>query len=283
MPRNSATRRLPMLVWRHAVDDILSKILAVKCREVADLAGRLADFKAACRDAPPTRRLAAALRRAPDQPMRVVAEIKRRSPSAGVIADPFVPAEIASRYERGGADAISCLTDGEFFGGSIEHLREVRAAVSLPVLRKDFLIAEVQVYEARAAGADAILLIAEALNPRQMTDLAFLAADLGMDVLAEAHSDEPLEAAIGCGAVLVGINNRDLATFKVSLETTERLAAVVRAAGHVLVSESGIGSAADVRRLAAVGVDAVLVGESLLRSPDIPAKIAELKGEEAVS
>jgi indole-3-glycerol phosphate synthase len=265
------------------VDDILSKILAVKCREVADLAGRLADFKAACRDAPPTRRLAAALRRAPDQPMRVVAEIKRRSPSAGVIADPFVPAEIASRYERGGADAISCLTDGEFFGGSIEHLREVRAAVSLPVLRKDFLIAEVQVYEARAAGADAILLIAEALNPRQMTDLAFLAADLGMDVLAEAHSDEPLEAAIGCGAVLVGINNRDLATFKVSLETTERLAAVVRAAGHVLVSESGIGSAVDVRRLAAVGVDAVLVGESLLRSPDIPAKIAELKGEEAVS
>ncbi|HET6442702.1 MAG TPA: indole-3-glycerol phosphate synthase TrpC [Phycisphaerae bacterium] len=258
-------------------DDILSKILAVKCSEVADLADALDDFKAACRDAPPTRRLADVLRRAPDQPMRVVAEIKRRSPSAGVIADPFVPAEIASRYERGGADAISCLTDGEFFGGSVEHLREVRAAVRLPILRKDFLIAAVQVYEARAAGADAVLLIAEALDPRQMTDLAFLAADLGMDVLAEAHSDEPLEAAIGCGAVLVGINNRDLTTFEVRLETTECLAAVVRAAGHVLVSESGIASAADVRRLAAVGVDAVLVGESLLKSPDIPAKIAELK------
>ena len=258
-------------------DDILSQILAVKCGEVADLADALDDFKAACRDAPPTRRLADALRRAPDEPMRVVAEVKRRSPSAGVIADPFVPAEIAGHYERGGADAISCLTDGEFFGGSVEHLREVRAAVGLPVLRKDFLIAEVQVYEARAAGADAVLLIAEALDPRQMTDLAFLAADLGMDVLAEAHSDETIEAAIGCGAVLVGINNRDLKTFKVSLETTERLAAAVRAAGHVLVSESGIGSAADVRRLAAVGVDAVLVGESLLKSHDIPAKIAELK------
>jgi indole-3-glycerol phosphate synthase len=260
------------------VPDILSRILAVKCSEVADLAGRLADFQAACRDAPPARRLADVLRRAPNEPMRVVAEVKRRSPSAGILADPFVPAEIAGRYERGGAEAVSCLTDGEFFGGSIEHLREVRAAVGLPVLRKDFLIAEVQVYEARAAGADAVLLIAEALDPRRMTDLAFLAADLGMEVLAEAHSDETLEAAIGCGARLVGVNNRDLQTFQVSLETTERLAPIVRAAGHILVSESGIAGPADVRRLAAVGVDAVLVGESLLRSPDIPAKIAELKG-----
>jgi len=260
------------------VSDILSRILAVKCSEVAGLAGRLADFQAACHDAPPACGLADVLRRAPDEPMRVVAEIKRRSPSAGILADPFVPAEIAGRYERGGAEAVSCLTDGEFFGGSIEHLREVRAAVGLPVLRKDFLIAEVQVYEARAAGADAVLLIAEALDPRQMTDLAFLAADLGMDVLAEAHSDEMLEVAIGCGARLVGVNNRDLQTFRVTLETTERLAPIVRAAGHVLVSESGITSAADVHRLLAVGVDAILVGESLLRSPDISAKIAELKG-----
>jgi indole-3-glycerol phosphate synthase len=259
------------------VPDFLSKILAVKRREVADLAGRLAGFKAACRDAPPTRSLADALRRAPDEPMRVVAEVKRRSPSAGVIADPFVPAEIAGRYEQGGADAISCLTDGEFFGGSVEHLREVRAAVRLPVLRKDFLIAEAQVYEARAAGADAVLLIAEALEPRQMTDLAFLAADLGMDVLAEAHSDEPLEAAIGCGAVLVGINNRDLQTFQVSLETTERLAAVVRAAGHVLVSESGIKTAADVSRLLACGCDAILVGEGLLKSGDVAVTLAGFK------
>jgi len=273
------------------VADILSEILAVKRREVADLAGRLKEFKSACRDAPPPRSLADALRRpalpgrspaAPgrslaEAPMRLLAEIKRRSPSAGVLVDPFVPADIARRYEEGGADAISCLTDGRFFGGAIEHLREVRAAVALPVLRKDFLIAEVQVYEARAAGADAVLLIAEALEVRRMTDLAFLAGELGMDVLAEAHSDEPLEAAVGCGARLVGINNRDLATFEVRLETTERLAHIVREAGQTLVSESGIRGAADVARLRAAGADAILVGEALLRSPDVRAAIAELK------
>ncbi len=257
--------------------DILAEILEAKRREVADLTPRLADFKAASRDAPPPRSLADALRRPADAPMRLLAEIKRRSPSAGVLVDPFVPADIARRYEKAGADAISCLTDGRFFGGAIEHLREVRAAVALPVLRKDFLIAAVQVYEARAAGADAVLLIAEALEVRRMTDLAFLAAELGMDVLAEAHSDEPLEAAVGCGARLVGINNRDLATFEVRLETTERLAHIVREADLVLVSESGIRGAADAARLRAAGADAVLIGEALLRSPDVRAAIAELK------
>ena len=257
--------------------DILARILDEKRREVADLAGRLSEFKAAVADAPPPRSLADALRRPADAPMRLLAEVKRRSPSAGVLVDPFVPAQIARRYEAGGADAVSCLTDGRFFGGAVEHLREVRAAVSLPVLRKDFLIAEVQIYEARAAGADAVLLIAEALDARRMTDLAFLAAELGMDVLAEAHGDAALDRAIECGAAVVGINNRDLATFEVRLETTERLAHVVREAGHVLVSESGIRSAADVARLRAVGTDAILVGESLLRAADPAAKIAELK------
>ena len=273
--------------------NILDKILAVKRREVADLEPRLAALKAACRRAPPPRSLVRALRRPPADPIRIIAEVKHRSPSAGVLIDPYDPAAIARRYAAAGADAISCLTDGDFFGGALDHLRLVRAAVDKPVLRKDFLIAPVQLYEARAAGADAVLLIAEALAPKAMADLAALAADLGMDVLAEAHSAAALEAALACRAPLIGINNRDLATFQVDLATTERLAPQVRAAGlprrrgraclapaagRTLVAESGIAGAADVRRLLAAGVDAILVGESLLRSGDIPAKLAEFKG-----
>ncbi len=257
--------------------DILSRILAVKRREVADLVSRLPDLKGAARDAPPPRGLARTLARPEGLPIRVIAEVKRRSPSAGVIADPFVPREIAAAYEAAGADAISCLTDREFFGGDLGHLAEVRAAVGLPVLRKDFLVADVQVYEARAAGADAVLLIAEALAAGPMAVLAGLAADLGMDVLAEAHSEAALERALACGAALVGINNRDLTTFEVRLETTERLGPRVKDAGRVLVAESGIRTAADVRRVMAAGADAVLVGEGLLLAPDPAAKLAELK------
>jgi len=272
---------------------ILDRILAVKRREVAALEPRLADLKAACRDAPPPRSMASALRRCgarsanqseirnPESemasPIRILAEVKHRSPSAGVICDPFDPPAIARTYETGGADAVSCLTDREFFGGSLDDLRAVRSAVALPVLRKDFLVAPVQLYEARAAGADAVLLIAEALDAAAMADLAALAAALGMDVLAEAHSDAALEQAVACGAALVGINNRDLATFTVDLQATERLAPRVRAASRVLVAESGIRAAADVSRLLACGCDAVLVGESLLRSSDAAAKLAEFK------
>jgi len=259
------------------VPNILDEILAVKRDEVAALRVRAGDLKAACRDAPPPRSLRAALRRTEGEPIRVMAEVKHRSPSAGVICDPFVPAEVARAYEDGGADAISCLTDEAFFGGSIDHLREVRAAVDLPVLRKEFIIAPVQVVEARAAGADAVLLIAEALEAQEMADLAALAADLGMDVLAEAHSEATLERAIGCGAPLVGINNRDLTTFEVSLETTERLAPRVCDAGRVLVAESGIRTAADVSRLLACRCDAILVGEALLRSGEVAEKLAAFK------
>jgi indole-3-glycerol phosphate synthase len=276
--------------------DILDQILAVKRREVAGLAPRLADLRAAAGDAPPPRGFARALRRkkgtapfsempekgaapffAMGDPIRIIAEVKHRSPSAGVIVDPFVPAEIARRYAAAGADAVSCLTDREFFGGSIDHLRQVRAAVALPVLRKDFIIALEQVYEARAAGADAILLIAEALEQAEMTDLAGLAGSFGMDVLAEAHSEPAAEKAIACGAACVGINNRDLATFKVDLAVSERLAPAVLAAGRVLVAESGIKTGADVKRLLAAGADAILVGEGLLKSGDIAAKLAEFK------
>jgi len=262
--------------------NILARILAVKRDEVAALGPRLADLKAACRDAPPTRSLADAVRRPTGaSSIRVLAEVKHRSPSAGVICDPFDPPAVARAYEAGGADAVSCLTDEQFFGGSIDHLRAVRAAVGLPVLRKEFLIDPAQLYEARAAEADAVLLIAEALEPPVMADLAGLAADLGMDVLAEAHSDGMLERAIGCGAPLIGINNRDLATFTVDLAATERLAPRVRKAGRVLVAESGIQTGADVSRLLACGCDAILVGEGLLRSGDVAAKLAEFKAAKA--
>ncbi|MEA3368277.1 MAG: indole-3-glycerol phosphate synthase TrpC [Planctomycetota bacterium] len=287
--------------------NILDDILAVKRDEVAALQPRMEEFQAACRDAPPVRSLAEALRRTPlsggstggqaasgtrstesqseirnpksefGGPIRILAEVKHRSPSAGVISDPFRPADIARAYQGGGADAVSCLTDERFFGGSIAHLREVRAAVDLPLLRKDFLIDAVQVFEARAAGADAVLLIAEALEPAEMADLAAMARGLGMDILAEAHGEAALEAAVGCGAPLVGINNRDLATFTVNLATTEHLAPRVREAGRVLVAESGIKTAADVSRLLACGCDAILVGEGLLRSGDVAGKLAEFK------
>ena len=266
--------------------NILDRILAVKRDEVAALQPHLAGLKAACRDAPPGRSLAAAVRRTGvgranqsdiASPIRILAEVKHRSPSAGVICDPFDPPAIARAYEAGGADAVSCLTDREFFGGSIDDLRAVRAAVDLPILRKDFFVAPVQIYEARAAGADGVLLIAEALDAAEMAGLASLAAELGMDVLAEAHGEAALDRAIACGARLVGINNRDLATFRVDLATTERLAARVREAGRVLVAESGIRDAADVSRLLACGCDAILVGESLLRSGDVSAKLAEFK------
>ena len=282
------------------MSDILDQILAVKRREVAELAPHLADLRAAAGDASPPRGFARALRRRkglPEKgavpfsrscekgtvpfsgadPIRIIAEVKHRSPSAGVLIDPFVPAEIARRYAAAGADAISCLTDREFFGGSIDHLREVRAAVPLPVLRKDFIIAPEQVYEARAAGADAILLIAEALAQAEMTDLAGLAGSFGMDVLAEAHSEQAALKAIACGAACVGINNRDLSTFAVDLAASVRLAPLVLAAGRALVAESGIKTGADVKRLLAAGADAILVGEGLLKSGDIAAKLAEFK------
>jgi len=275
------------------MQNILDRILAVKRREVAALAPRLADLKTMCRDAPPPRSMSNALRRRSGEsahefeirnppsdigcPIRILAEVKHRSPSAGLICEAFDPSAIARAYEAGGADAVSCLTDREFFGGGIDDLRAVRGAVALPVLRKDFLIAPVQVYEARAAGADAVLLIAEALGAAAMADLAALAAELSMDVLAEAHGDAALDRALACGAPLVGINNRDLTTFGVDLATTERLAPRVREADRVLVAESGIRTAADVSRLLACGCDAILVGESLLRSGDVSAKLAEFK------
>lgn len=256
--------------------DILARIVVTKRQEIEALRGREQELRARAADAPAARGLAAALRH-PDR-VRLLAEIKRRSPSAGPIRPGSSPEEAARDYLAGGAAALSVLTDREYFDGSLAALEAVRAAVDLPLLRKDFTVDPLQVFEARAAGADAVLLIVRILSDAELTDLLGLAADLGMDSLVEVHDAEELDRALDAGASLVGINNRDLRTFKTDLELTLRL--LDRVPPEVtLVGESGIRTAEDVRRLGAAGVDAVLVGESLMRQPDLVAAARALTEE----
>lgn len=254
---------------------ILDRIVQVKHEEVRRLAPRAAELRAGAEDAPPPRGFAAALR----HPARVqlLAEVKRRSPSAGEIRPGADPAEVARAYEAAGAAACSVLTDGQFFGGSLDALRAVRAAVAIPLLRKDFVVDPVQLWEARAAGADAVLLIVRILDDARIADLLALARELGMDALVETHDAAEMERALRLGAGLVGVNNRDLDTFRTELELSLRMAADVPA-GVTYVAESGIRTADDVDRLGAAGVDAILVGESLMRQPDLRAAAAALVG-----
>ena len=215
--------------------------------------------------------------------INVIAEVKKASPSAGLICKDFDPVAIAQTYERSGADAISVLTDEKYFQGKLEYLEQVKEAVLLPVLRKDFIIDIWQVYESRAAGADAILLIAEALRPGDLIDLMIAAGELGLTVLLEVHEADTLLAVrslIGFpkkGYSLLGINNRDLTTMRVDLRTTLRLAGLLDETDE-LVSESGIRTPDDVRRLKAAGIRAVLIGQTLCEQPDIGAKFHELFG-----
>lgn len=211
----------------------------------------------------------------------LIAEIKKASPSAGIIRPNFDPVEIARAYERGGASCLSVLTDESYFKGSLEYLREVRSEVSLPLLRKDFLIDPRQVEQALTWGADAILLIVAILDDARLRELHALATEAGMDVLVEVHDREEMLRALDLGADLIGVNNRDLKTFTVNLDTTGRLAECIRQQGRndiLLVSESGIHTRADVERLRAVGAGAILVGESLMRSEDPGAPIPALVG-----
>lgn len=212
----------------------------------------------------------------------LIAEVKHASPSKGVLIEPFDAAAIARDYLFSGASAISVLTDGPFFAGSLDDLTAVRRLCrelrrEVPLLRKDFIIADYQIVEARAAGADAILLIVAALTDAELVALRVEAERWGMEALVEVHDEEEMRRAIGAGARLIGVNNRDLRTFAVDLGTTERLAAL-RPAGTLLVSESGISTRADVERLAACGVDAMLVGESLITAPDRRAAARALLG-----
>jgi len=199
--------------------------------------------------------------------LSLIAEVKRRSPGAGAIRPELDPVALAERYAAGGARALSILTDASYFQGSLDDLSRVRAAVPLPCLRKDFVLDPIQVHEARASGADAILLIVRILGDGPLQELRLLTEELGMEALVEAHDAEEVERAVASGARILGINNRDLATFSTDLQVTLDLLGSVPP-GVVLVSESGIRTAEDAARLAAEGVDAVLVGEALVRAPD---------------
>lgn len=254
---------------------ILQRIVEVKRGEVSDLAPRRAELRARAADAPPARGFAAALRRPGE--VRLLAEVKRRSPSAGEIRPGADPVEVAQAYEEGGAAAVSVLTDREFFGGDLEFLERVREEVAIPALRKDFLIDPLQVWEARAAGADAVLLIARILDNALLAELLGLAGEAGMDALVEVHDAAELARALAAGSRLVGVNNRDLASFHTDLDLSLRLAPSLPV-DVTLVAESGIRTADDVDRLGAAGVDAILVGESLMRQPDLRAAAAALAG-----
>jgi len=219
------------------------------------------------------------------RPVNLIAEVKKASPSAGVIRADFDPVKIAQEYAAAGANALSVLTDEKYFQGKLEYLHAIRDVVKLPVLRKDFIIDPYQVYESRANGADAILLIAECLETNELIDLQILATELNLTTLIEVHDMENLirvrDRVIGFphrSYSLLGINNRDLRTFRTDLGTTLRMSELVEDR-NVLVSESGINTREDIRKLAEAGVRAVLVGESLMRSEDIGAKVAELFGE----
>jgi indole-3-glycerol phosphate synthase len=205
----------------------------------------------------------------------VIAEFKRRSPSAGALRERPELAEIVPAYERGGAVAVSILTEGPNFEGSLEDLRAARDLCDLPLLRKDFVVDPYQLYEARAYGADAVLLIVAALEPEELSSLHGLAGELALDVLVEVHDSAELAAALELGAVLVGVNNRDLRDFSVDLERTERLVEEMPE-GVIAVSESGISSPGQLERLQGLGVQAVLVGETLMRAGDPAAALAKL-------
>jgi indole-3-glycerol phosphate synthase len=260
--------------------DILRRILARKAEEVAERSGRVALDALGNRvaGAPAARDFVGALRGriAAGQP-GVIAEIKKASPSKGVLRADFHPAEIAASYARGGAACLSVLTDVEFFQGADAYLQEARAACALPVLRTDFMIDPYQVYEARVLGADCILLIAAALDDAQMHGLAELARDLGMAVLVEVHDAAELERALALDTPLVGINNRDLRTFETRLETTLELIDRIPD-DRIVVTESGILDPADVARMREHGVNAFLVGEAFMRAEDPGERLAALFG-----
>jgi len=218
------------------------------------------------------RDFAAALR-APS--LAIVAEMKQRTPSMGTLAEDYSPADLAHAYAEGGAAAISVLTHMAGFGGRVDHIRQVRAATDLPILRKDFISDPYEVGEARACGADAVLLIVAALQPAQLKDLIALTRSRGIAALVEVHDERETAAALEAGAAIVGVNHRDLHTFEVDLGLTERLRPLVPE-NVVLVAESGIRSAADARRMRDAGADAILVGELLMRAHDPAAQIREL-------
>jgi indole-3-glycerol phosphate synthase len=254
--------------------DILSRIVATKEVEVGEVRRRLPELRDMAADMEAPRGFARALNA---DTVRVISEVKRRSPGAGEIRPGLDPAALARTYESAGAGALSVLTDRDYFGGSLDDLRAARGAVSLPALRKDFTIEESQVVEARAAGADAILLIVRILDDTRLRELREAAEAHGMDVLVEVHDADELDRARASGARIIGINNRDLSTFRTDLAVSERLVAELPT-DVITVSESGIRSGEEVARLGRAGIHAVLVGETLLRADEPGDAVRELAG-----
>jgi len=258
----------------------LERIVATKQQEVARLKETLsvADAERGIAKLPACVGFERALAVKRRRPVGLIAEVKKASPSKGLIRPDFEPVQIAREYEAAGADCISVLTDNPYFQGANEYLTQIRHAVSLPLLRKDFIIDALQIYEARLIGADALLLIAAILTKQQLQDYLRLARDLGMDVLIEVHSREELETVLELdGATLIGVNNRNLKTFEVDLEHTRQLISLMP--GNVtIVSESGISDPRDIRWLESIGAHAVLVGEHFMRQADVGEAVHQLMG-----
>lgn len=256
---------------------ILDSILAHKQGEVAvrQASLPLAAVQARAKDAPPPRDFLAALQTPKTGRVALIAEVKKASPSAGIIRPDFDPVQIARVYEGSGAVCLSVLTDEKFFQGHDDYLKAVREAVALPVIRKDFVVSDWQIYESRALAADAVLLIVAALSPTQIKDYAALASELGMAALVEVHTEAEMQVALDAGAALIGINSRNLDTFVTDLTTVARLAAMVPA-GMTLVAESGLKTPTDVQQVADAGAKAILVGETLMRSADVGAAVRAL-------
>jgi indole-3-glycerol phosphate synthase len=259
--------------------NILDKIVAVKREEVARLeahprAASRENLLWATKSFGPRRDFANALRYPRRGKISLIAEIKKASPSAGVIKADFDPVRIAQAYEAAGASCLSVLTDEQFFQGSLKYLQQIRDAVQLPILRKDFIIHERQILESIEAGADAILLIVAILNDADLRRFHSVARSAGLAVLVEVHDEVEMKRALAAEAEIIGVNNRDLKSFTVDLATTEKLSKM--AAGKILVAESGIHTRADVERLERCGANAMLVGESLMRASDLQGKVADL-------
>lgn len=259
---------------------ILDQILQTKQTEIAADQNRqpLSELKKMVASSDRTRGFAKYLRQSSAAGTAIIAEVKKGSPSKGIICENFDPVAIARSYERGGASCLSVLTDEHYFYGSLDYLGQIRAQVDLPLLRKDFIIDPYQVFQARVAGADAILLIAAALEDEHLLELAELATELGLDTLLEVHDGTELERALQLPVDLIGINNRNLQTFATDLAVTEQLAGKIPRR-QLAVAESGIHNRADIERLQQAGAGAFLIGESLMRETDIEGKLASLLGE----
>jgi indole-3-glycerol phosphate synthase / phosphoribosylanthranilate isomerase len=258
-------------------ESFLERIVAVTRRDLEERKARvpLDELRARAAAAPPPRKFAEALRPVRMDPARLIAEVKRASPSKGLLAERFDPVALAQAYERGGAAAISVLTEPHFFQGALEHLTAVRAVVDVPVLRKDFILDPYQVYEARAAGADAVLLICALLDDDRLAELLVLARELGMDALVEAHDAEEAQRVVASGACVIGVNSRDLRTFAVRTDVVRHMRPLVPR-DRVFIAESGIADALGAARARAFGAEAILAGEALMRAADPEAKAREL-------